>query len=52
MKSIIISRIRSFAIRKPTVVAFGLALAITLAVGPTMGVLDHQQALYSHIHIS
>jgi hypothetical protein len=43
MKGIIL-KIRKFAIEHPALVAFALGLAVTLAVGAAMGMLDQQQA--------
>jgi hypothetical protein len=39
-----ISKIRKFATANPAFVTFGLSLAITLAIGAAIGMLDHQQA--------
>jgi hypothetical protein len=45
MKTTIISKIRKFMTENPTLVMFGLALAITLAIGAAVGTLDQHQAL-------
>jgi hypothetical protein len=43
MKSIIL-KIRTLATQYPTLVTIGLGLAITLAIGATIGMLDLQHA--------
>ena len=39
------SKISKIVIGSPTLITFGLALGITVAIGAAIGMLDHQQVL-------
>jgi hypothetical protein len=41
---------RLLAEHHPTLVTFGLGLAITLIIGAAIGTLDHQQAAFAVVH--